>query len=91
MTRLLADSLDYEITLRTVASLALPQLGAWCIVDIVESKNGEHSMRRLAIVHPDPERQKIARRLEKSWPPETEDPIGAPVVMRRHESDVIPT
>lgn len=89
-TRLLADSLDYEITLRTVASLALPQLGAWCIVDIVESKNGEHSMRRLAIVHPDPKKQKIAGRLEKAWPPETEDPIGAPIVMRTRKSDVIP-
>jgi hypothetical protein len=33
-SRLLADSLDYEATLATVARLSLPYLGAWCIVDL---------------------------------------------------------
>lgn len=35
-SRLLADTLDYEATLSTVARLALPHLGSWCIVDIAE-------------------------------------------------------
>lgn len=90
VSRLLADSLDYETTLRTVAGLALPYLGAWSIVDVVEGEiDGEFQMRRLAVVHPDPKEQEIARRLEKSWPPEAEDPIGAPVVLRKHEPQVV--
>jgi hypothetical protein len=83
---LLANSLDYETTLSTVAHLALPSLGAWCIVDLVE---GDGSIRRLAIVHPDPARQVLARRLEEGWPPRRDDLIGAPVVIRTRRSEVI--
>ncbi len=86
-SRLLASSLDYEATLSTVARMALPELGAWCIVDVVEP---DGSMRRLSIVHPDPEKQALTRRLVHSWPPERDDPIGAPVVMRTRRSEVIP-
>ncbi len=39
-SRLLAQSLDYETTLETVARLATPELGAWAIVDIVEPDGG---------------------------------------------------
>jgi hypothetical protein len=57
-SRLLAGSLDYETTLRTVAGLALPGLGAWCIVDLVEP---DGSMRRLAIVGSAHETERIVR------------------------------
>jgi K+-sensing histidine kinase KdpD len=86
-SRLLASSLDYETTLSTVAGMALPELGAWCIVDVVEP---DGSMRRLSVVHPDPEKQALTSRLIQSWPPERDDPIGAPVVMRTRRSEVIP-
>jgi two-component system, NarL family, sensor histidine kinase BarA len=65
-SRFLADSLDYEHTLVTVAGMALPYLGSWCIVDVVEP---DGSMRRLGIVHPDPLKQERARRLKEGWPP----------------------
>lgn len=55
-SRCLAESLDYESTLATVASLALPFLGSWCVVDVVEP---DETMRRIAIVHPDPEKQEL--------------------------------
>lgn len=85
-TRLLMESLDYEVTVATVAGLALPDLGAWSIVDLVEPSG---AMRRVAIVHSDPEMQRLARLLKDSWPPETEDPIGAPVVMRTRKRQVV--
>jgi signal transduction histidine kinase len=85
-SRLLADSLDYEETLATVAALALPHLGAWCIVDIVESDN---SLRRLAIVHPDPAKQVLARMLEDGWPPRRDDPLGVPAVMLTRRPEII--
>ena len=86
-SRCLADSLDYEATLRTVARLALPFLGSWCIVDLVES---DGSMRRLAVVHPDPHKQELAAGLTKSWPPGRDDPLGAPRAVRTGEIEVIP-
>ncbi|HEX2090860.1 MAG TPA: hypothetical protein VHG28_00605, partial [Longimicrobiaceae bacterium] len=55
-SRLLADSLDYETTLATVAGLSLPYFGAWCIVDLC--MGGE--LRRAAVIHSDPEMQVLA-------------------------------
>lgn len=86
-SRYLADSLDYEATLRTVAALALPFLGSWCIVDLVES---DGSMRRVAIVHPDHHKQELAVGLMKGWPPGRDDPLGAPQAVRTREIEVIP-
>ncbi len=82
----LAASLDYEDTLVTVAGMALPYLGSWCIVDVVEA---DGSMRRLGILHPDPEKQERARRLKEGWPPSRNDPIGVPRVIRTRATEVI--
>jgi GAF domain-containing protein len=84
-SRLLADSLDYEATLATVARLSLPYLGAWCIVDLCS--RGE--MRRAAIIHTDPAMQALARRLESGWPPERDDPFGVPRAVRTRVTEVI--
>ncbi len=87
-SRLLADTLDYDATLATVARLALPHLGAWCMVDVVE-EDGE--IRRVAVVHPEAGRQALARELQDCWPPRREDPVGVPVVARTRRSEVMPT
>jgi signal transduction histidine kinase len=85
-SRLLASSLEYEPTLATVAGLALPFLGSWCFVDLVEP---DGSMRRVAVIHPDPELQKLARKLENGWPPERDDPLGAPRAVRTRTSEIL--
>ncbi len=77
--RLLAESVDQSSTLVALTKLALPTLGAWCIVDILEERDAIH---RLAIYHPDPEKQKLAQELEASWAPEPDDPFGAPAMVR---------
>jgi signal transduction histidine kinase len=82
----LAASLDYENTLVTVARMALPYLGSWCIVDVVEP---DGSMRRLGVVHPDPLKEELARRLTAGWPPGRDDPIGLPRVMRSRTTELI--
>jgi signal transduction histidine kinase len=86
-SRCLAASLDYESTLRTVAGLALPFLGSWCIVDVVEA---DGSMRRIAVVHPDPRKRELAAGLAKSWPPARDDRLGAPHAVRTRQIEVIP-
>lgn len=85
-SRCLADSLDFQSTLETVAGLALPQFGSWCMVDVVES---EGSIRRVAVIHPDPAKQKAAREYYAAHPPCKDDPIGAPRVIRTSESEFV--
>ena len=50
VSRRLAASLDYETTLATVASLALPYRGAWSVVDVLED---DGTIRRLPSHHPE--------------------------------------
>jgi signal transduction histidine kinase len=84
-SRLLADSLDYETTLATVAGLSLPYLGAWCIVDLCI----EGEMRRAAVIHTDSELQALARRLESGRPPERGDPFGVPRAVETRKTEII--
>lgn len=77
--RLLAESENQASTFIALAKLALPTLGAWCIMDIL----GEESeIRRLEIYHPDPEKQKLAEKLEASWLPRLDDAFGAAAMLR---------
>jgi signal transduction histidine kinase len=77
--RLLAESVDQASTLIALTRLALPTLGAWCIVDILEEGDSVH---RLGIYHPDPEKQELAHQLQVTWTPEPDDPFGAPAMLR---------
>lgn len=108
-SRCLADSLDYDVTLATVAGLALPHLGAWCIVDVIErgaddplgagpataapaavdAESDGDTIRRLAVLHPDPERQALARELFERYPPARTDLVGAPRVMRTGRPEIV--
>jgi signal transduction histidine kinase len=64
-SRDLAVSLDEAATQERVRRMVLPRPGTWCIVDVLES-NG--AIRRLAVVHPDPAKQELARQLTDQWP-----------------------
>src|SRR5437762_2161579 len=50
-SRVLAASLDYEATLRSVARVAIPYLADYVLVDVLETQG---RLRRLAAAHPDP-------------------------------------
>ena len=86
-SRCLADSLDYEATLTTVAGMSLPYLDAWCIVDVLAPEDGE--VRRVAVLHPDPAKQNAARELQRRFPPHAGDLIGAPRVIRTGRSEMV--
>ncbi|HSL71469.1 MAG TPA: GAF domain-containing sensor histidine kinase, partial [Longimicrobiales bacterium] len=58
---LLAGSLDADQTLDSVAALAVPMLGDWCIVFL----NDEKGMRRAIAVHADPELSDLMQRLRE--------------------------
>jgi signal transduction histidine kinase len=86
VSRCLADSLDYEATLTTVAGMSLPYLDAWCIVDVLDEAD---AVRRVAVLHPDPAKQDVARRLHVQYPPRRDDLIGAPRVIRTGRPEMV--
>ena len=59
-SELLASSLDYEQTLRSIARLVVPRLAAFAILDVVDDHD---VMKRLDVVHRDEAKQDVARRL----------------------------
>ncbi|CAN5322934.1 hypothetical protein BH23GEM2_BH23GEM2_01760 [soil metagenome] len=77
--RLLSESVDQASTFVALARLALPTLGSWCIMDVLDPGGEIH---RLGIYHPDPEKQALARELQNTWLPERDDPFGAPAMLR---------
>lgn len=85
-SRVLAESLDFETTLASAAALALPHFGTWCMVDFVEP---DDSIRRAAIVHPDPRKQETARTFYRANPPMRGAKLGAPRVIRSRESEFV--
>jgi PAS domain S-box-containing protein len=84
-SRVLSESLDYELTLERVAHLAVPSLADWCVVDIVE----DHQVRRLAIAHADAARVELARQLQDRYPEDPEAPNGVSAVLRKGEPEML--
>jgi PAS domain S-box-containing protein len=90
---LLATSLDYDITVKQLLDLAVPRLGDWCVIDVIEH---DGSIRRAAVASHDPA---IARALEvipqvapigwfSSHPVAVALRTGAPVVIDEFSKDL---
>jgi PAS domain S-box-containing protein len=63
---LLSSSLDYRTTLVSVARLAVPMLADWCAIETIEEGG---AIERMPLVHRDPDKAELARRLEEALPP----------------------
>jgi PAS domain S-box-containing protein len=85
-SEVLASSLDYEVTLRRVAELAVPDLADWCSVHMLE--NGK--IRQLAVAHAQPEMVAYARELQTRYPPSLDDPSGVGAVLRTGRREFYP-
>ncbi|HYJ79618.1 MAG TPA: ATP-binding protein, partial [Longimicrobiaceae bacterium] len=85
-SRVLASSLDYATTLRAVARLAVPQLGDWCAVDVVEEGG---RLRRVAVEHTDPARIELAHRLQERYPSDPAADHGVAHVIRTGRTDTM--
>ncbi len=64
----LASTLDYEVTLDTVARLAVGNLADLCVIDLLDDASGE--IRRVAAAHADPGKAPLARELQRRFPPD---------------------
>ncbi|MEH1968186.1 PAS domain S-box protein [Nostoc sp.] len=65
---LLAASLDYEITLESVANLAVPTLADWCIVDVFQE---DWSSKQIAIAIADPTKLNTLDEIRRRYRPKT--------------------
>ncbi|HYH09441.1 MAG TPA: GAF domain-containing protein [Thermoanaerobaculia bacterium] len=74
---LLASSLDYETTLRTVANLVVPEIADWCAVDVIDD---DGQLRRLAVAHVDPRKIELAHELQQRYPSDPEMDVVARVI-----------
>jgi PAS domain S-box-containing protein len=83
----LGTSLDYRRTLAQVAQLAVPRMGDWCAVHVVDE---DGSLREIAVVHADPAKLKFVLELQERYPPEPDAPIGVAHVVRTGRSEIIP-
>jgi GAF domain-containing protein len=61
---LLSSSIDYETTVRTAASVPVPWLADWCVLDLAEPGG---AVRRRAVSHAEPEPEEIAWRLGEGY------------------------
>ncbi len=79
----LATTLDYESTLRSVAHVAIPHLADCCVLDLVDPQG---FVRTIASVHEEPELTKRLRALERGVP--TRRPTGrSRSLMRSRRND----
>ena len=86
ISRTLLDSCEYEGTLVKIAQLALPELSAWCILDLVQS---DGSLERLAVIHPDPSLEPLAKELQTQYPPVQGDLLGAPRILDTQQPELV--
>ena len=86
-TTLLSRSLELDTTLTNLAQLAVPALADWCAVSILEA---DGSIRRLAVVHGDPERAALAEQLRDSHPTDPAAQTGVSQVIRTGQSQLFP-
>jgi PAS domain S-box-containing protein len=81
----LAASLDEGVTLQKLAELTVPQMADWCSVDILLE---DQTIRRVAVVHPDPAKMQLGQELLRRYPLQLEMPEGT--VLRSGQSVLHP-
>ncbi len=68
-SEILASSLDYETTMKSVAHLAVPGIADWCRIDVLGPTG---TPKALAVVHRDPAKMRWAEEIERRFPPQPE-------------------
>ncbi|GLC23942.1 ATP-binding protein [Roseisolibacter agri] len=92
-TRVLSASLDHETTLRTVARAAVPRLGDWCAVDVLDDPMHPvwpPRLQRLAVVHDDPAKIALGAELQARYPTDWSADVGMAAVLRSRTPLFVP-
>ncbi len=81
----LASTLDYDVTLQQAARLAIPALGDWCTVYMLED---DGAVRRVAVAYTDGEKAELAAALRR-YPPSPASPRSTVLQVMRSGQPVI--
>jgi signal transduction histidine kinase/PAS domain-containing protein len=93
-SELLASSTDYAETLTHLAQAAVPRLGDWCAVDVLDDPDSEMVppvIRRVAVMHQDPEKIALGAQLTSEYPTDWSKRQGAASVILDGASLYVPT
>ncbi len=82
----LSSSLDYEVTLRKVARLAVPWFADWCTIALLQ--DGE--LRTLAVEHVDPRKVEMALETQRRFPADPDGRQGPYELVRTGRSQLTP-
>ena len=85
-SEVLGSTLDYATALQRLSALAVPYLGDWCLVDMVDPSG---RLERLAIAHMDPVRLGAAPGFQERFPPDPDSPHGPGHVVRTGRAELI--
>jgi PAS domain S-box-containing protein len=80
-------SLDYQEALQGLADLAVPGLGDWCCVHLVEA---DGSIRLQAVAHSDPSKVALLWQIDRRMPVDPDGRHGVAKVLRTGESKLYP-
>ncbi|MGI9105235.1 MAG: ATP-binding protein [Pyrinomonadaceae bacterium] len=86
-TTLLASSLDYELTLESVARLTLPDMADYCLVHMLED---DGAIRRMVVAHQDPQREAAWREMQRQFPIDLKTPHTISKVLRTGQPEMYP-
>ncbi|HEX6573740.1 MAG TPA: PAS domain-containing protein [Gemmatimonadaceae bacterium] len=75
----LYSTMDYETRLAELAKFIVPKLADWCAVDILQA---DDSFKRLAVVHSEPDKVRLAKRLDEDYPEDPASPTGRREVLK---------
>jgi len=82
----LSASLEYDVTLQSLARLAVPFLADWCGVDMLEE---DASFRRVAATHVDPSREALVSEMLERYPLDPGASYGPPAVFRTGQPKLV--
>ncbi|MEX2581872.1 MAG: ATP-binding protein [Gemmatimonadota bacterium] len=90
-SRILADagatldaSLNAATTLASLASLVVPRVADWCVIDLLE----DDRIRRMAGVHSDPQKQELLEELTERFAPGVDSQWPAARVLRSGSAEI---
>lgn len=84
-SEILAGSLDYETTLRSVARLMVPYLADWCSIDL---RRPDGSVERVASTHRDPAKEHLLRSMVRRFDSELPSTIPLARVLATGKSEI---
>jgi PAS domain S-box-containing protein len=84
----LSSSLDYRVTLDTMAHIVVPELCDWCAVQMPDA-DGIY-LEHVALAHVDPAKVMWGRELNRRYPTRIDQPYGAAQVLRTGEAVFMP-